>query len=517
MFSNINFLINSFFKLGIQQNVYEGHNGHIQCLVAHENLLFSGSVDTTIRIWNIDNSNLIHVLDGHKESIKHLFLSFNDYNININNNSNNNNNTNALLISSARDSIGIWDINNIINTNNSNDNNNNNSNNNNNNKRIKIEKEIIEGYHGDVIWGMKVYQNRYIITGSWDNNINIYDINSKQKIGQCKGHKGGINCIEVEEEVIYSGSSDCKAIAWSLFTGKRIQQYRGHKRSIECLIVKKDTMYTGSADYTVRSWNIKIGYSLNVYRGHRDFVHQIIIHDETLYTASHDTTICLWKAKVEPKVEPRLRSRSGGSVVDFYDFPTLSRSKERTLSEATSRYRTRKYTYIPNNNNSNNNSNNNTFAKRRALSDAAFLKVKFQDENEESTISEYSTSNLSTPSKSVSYDNYDISHLKSQSKDLIDLSTDEESSIQLYKQISPDIINDEKEEEPIILYVDYEDYNPFDSIHYKLNNNNNDHTNLSSFNNSNTIETNNNNNNNNKSIIESEGSKSPFEEVSLYE
>src|SRR5690242_5057084 len=110
-----------------------------------------------------------------------------------------------------------------------------------------------------------------------------------------------------------------------------------------------DILYTGSADSTVRSWNVKVGACLVTYRGHSSFIHNIEVQNEILFTISHDTTICMWKAKQEfSKPEPRLRSRSGGSIIEFYNYNTLAKGAARNEKNfadnaVESKYRTRKY------------------------------------------------------------------------------------------------------------------------------------------------------------------------------
>ena len=43
----------------------QGHTDWVYCLIAHNNILYSGSDDKTIRAWNLDTNECITALQGH--------------------------------------------------------------------------------------------------------------------------------------------------------------------------------------------------------------------------------------------------------------------------------------------------------------------------------------------------------------------------------------------------------------------------------------------------------------------
>jgi WD40 repeat protein len=45
----------------------EGHTGEVWCLTLHENELYTGSWDNTIRIWNTETHAEIATLRGHTD------------------------------------------------------------------------------------------------------------------------------------------------------------------------------------------------------------------------------------------------------------------------------------------------------------------------------------------------------------------------------------------------------------------------------------------------------------------
>jgi len=70
-----------------------GHQDYIYCLTVKDGMLFSGSHDKTIKIWDIKSGTELHTLNGHQDTIRCLTVK------------------DELLISSSNDNtIKIWDI-----------------------------------------------------------------------------------------------------------------------------------------------------------------------------------------------------------------------------------------------------------------------------------------------------------------------------------------------------------------------------------------------------------------------
>jgi len=51
-----------------------GHTNIVRCLALHENKLYSGSCDKTIRIWNTETHEEIAILRGHTDVVRCLTL-----------------------------------------------------------------------------------------------------------------------------------------------------------------------------------------------------------------------------------------------------------------------------------------------------------------------------------------------------------------------------------------------------------------------------------------------------------
>jgi WD40 repeat protein len=68
-----------------------------------------------------------------------------------------------------------------------------------------------------------------------------------------KGHKNIVNCIEVIDTDIFSGSWDTTVIQWSRATGGPVHIYRGHtdvkifklRQGVQCLQYYQEQLITG--------------------------------------------------------------------------------------------------------------------------------------------------------------------------------------------------------------------------------------------------------------------------------
>ncbi len=52
----------------------QGHTISVRCLIVHNNILYSGSGDKTIRAWNLDTNECIATLQGHNYSVYCLIV-----------------------------------------------------------------------------------------------------------------------------------------------------------------------------------------------------------------------------------------------------------------------------------------------------------------------------------------------------------------------------------------------------------------------------------------------------------
>ena len=59
---------------GTEIATLQGHTDYVERLIVHNNILYSGSGDKTIRAWNLDTNECITALQGHTYSVSCLIV-----------------------------------------------------------------------------------------------------------------------------------------------------------------------------------------------------------------------------------------------------------------------------------------------------------------------------------------------------------------------------------------------------------------------------------------------------------
>lgn len=172
-------------------------------------------------------------------------------------------------------------------------------------------------------------QNKYILTGCYDNTIHLWTIKGNHKL-VIPGHNGPVKAVEWvkldnENGIFVTGSHDQNAILWHWNVHENAVQcvnvLRGHERGIECIRVQPEQgLLFASAgwDTFIKLWSSKLdeddspdsskkqrvnesGESsktrvpIVTLQGHKEAINGLAWVDvNTLCTASWDHTIKLW-------------------------------------------------------------------------------------------------------------------------------------------------------------------------------------------------------------------------------
>jgi len=171
----------------------------------------------------------------------------------------------------------------------------------------------------------------YLVSGSKDNTIRLWNPESKEEVGLLEGHTGDVNSLAVIDGYLASASEDCTVRLWSTQTWQQIALFEGHTNGVESLAVVKDSLVSGSKDKTIRIWSVKTGQQLDILRGHTDNVNCLIKTDEYLVSGSKDKTIKLWNLHTKEEVATLEEHTDSIKCLAITNGHLVSGSKDNTI------------------------------------------------------------------------------------------------------------------------------------------------------------------------------------------
>jgi WD40 repeat protein len=156
-----------------------------------------------------------------------------------------------------------------------------------------IKEQMVLKGHDDIV-GTLVVDKGYIISGSNDNTIRIWDKNTGKCIRILEGHDNWINTLVADEGYIISGSYDNTIRIWDKDTGECIHILKGHEDRVRTIAVDEGYIISGSNDNTIRIWDKKTGGCTNILKGHNDIVNTLVVDEGHVISGSNDNAIIIW-------------------------------------------------------------------------------------------------------------------------------------------------------------------------------------------------------------------------------
>lgn len=106
----------------------------------------------------------------------------------------------------------------------------------------------------------------YLVSGSDDNTIRIWDLKSGERTKLFKGHEGTVKAVRFSSDgkFIFSGSSDGTAKLWNIEKGEIIRTFSERKNpifgnAILGIAIKDTLLFTAGEDCKVKVWSISQG------------------------------------------------------------------------------------------------------------------------------------------------------------------------------------------------------------------------------------------------------------------
>lgn len=252
--------------------VLRGHTDGVMCLQASDNMLATGSYDSTIRIWDLETFEPIKVLTGHTRGVTALQFD------------------SGKLISASMDgTLRIW------------------------NYRLQ-QPECVSTLrdHTDAVLSLH-FDGKLLASGSADTTVRVWDYEKKE----CKvfrGHKDWVNAVRITGgKWLFTGSDDTTINLWDIESGDLVATFAGHVGQVQCIIPVPNTMVASESseeergssglpeyilssalDNTIKLWHVPTRTCKKTLFGHVEGVWNIAVDSLRLISGSHDRLVKVW-------------------------------------------------------------------------------------------------------------------------------------------------------------------------------------------------------------------------------
>jgi WD40 repeat protein len=223
--------------------------------------LASANQDSTIRVWNVQTSDLQSTLRNQKQSIG-VFAASSD---------------GKFLVSGCDDgSIKVWDL------------------------QVGQQVKSLNSHTAPVTALTFNPNTRILASGSQDNSIILWDFTLGSEVKKFVGHTATVSSISFSPDgkLLVSGSWDKTVKMWDVATGRVLRTLTGHSSSVSSVTFSPDgkILASGSWDKTIKLWDVSSGRIIRTFAGYEGFVYSIAFSPDGKFLTApgNGSTIKLW-------------------------------------------------------------------------------------------------------------------------------------------------------------------------------------------------------------------------------
>ncbi|EFJ40753.1 hypothetical protein VOLCADRAFT_108019 [Volvox carteri f. nagariensis] len=168
----------------------------------------------------------------------------------------------------------------------------------------RIVQRVLKRHHKPVLAVATTPDSKYLITGSADKTVRVWDVCTGYIMATLRGHTGEVSTVAVTPNGrrIMSSGADKVIFVWDFVTGECKRALRGHKAPVSCLAVAPDGHFlvSGSHDRTLRVWDLINGNelaTLSAHTGAYGVLSCAVSSDgSTIMSGGYDNLVKMWDA-----------------------------------------------------------------------------------------------------------------------------------------------------------------------------------------------------------------------------
>ncbi|KAK8219612.1 WD40-repeat-containing domain protein [Phyllosticta paracitricarpa] len=132
-------------------------------------------------------------------------------------------------------------------------------------------------------------------------------------------HEASILCLQFDDEIVVTGSSDSSCIVWDIKTWEPKWQLRAHDAGVLDVCFDSRYIVSCSKDNHICIWDRNTGELIKKLHGHRGPVNAVQMRGDLLVSASGDGAAMLWNLKTGVLVKELRSGDRGLAAVEFSD------------------------------------------------------------------------------------------------------------------------------------------------------------------------------------------------------
>eukprot|EP00439_Symbiodinium_sp_Y106_P076968 s569_g16.t1 len=105
---------------------------------------------------------------------------------------------------------------------------------------------------------------------------------------------GGMQCVEITEDLVIAGDSSGLLRMWSRTSGEHVRDVQVAQRYVKALAISGDSVFTGDYANLVQQWNLATGQREAVFTGHKAGIVSLVVSGDYIVSGGGDGAVLLF-------------------------------------------------------------------------------------------------------------------------------------------------------------------------------------------------------------------------------
>jgi WD40 repeat protein len=160
------------------------------------------------------------------------------------------------------------------------------------------------------------FDSERIWTGAWNGSIALWSARDGKKVVEMSGHSKPIYCMDAQEDLIVTGSSDRWLKVWS--SSSCLHTLKGHTKTVQSVQFEGHLVVSSSKDASIRMWDIRSPSPLiAALNGHTADVTCVRFDATKIVSGSADQNIKVWDMRTHKWMYNLVGHSAGVSCLEF--------------------------------------------------------------------------------------------------------------------------------------------------------------------------------------------------------